>query len=235
MSRADLEAVVETTRTLKRLQQTPDTPEALATIPMLTLDDLERNNKLIPLDVTRMAETQVLYHDLFTNGIIYLDVGLDLHTLPADMLPYVALFGRALLETGVGEQDFVQLSQRIGRTTGGIWPQICISVIRDSQTCGRAAVLARQGHARKGRELLAILRDVLLEARLDNQERFSQMVLEEKAAQEARLVPGGSHCRHAAARQLQRGRLGRRADRRRQLPVLPAHAGAADSRRLGDA
>ena len=31
----------------------------------------------------------------------------------------------------------------------------------------------------------------LLEARLDNQERFRQMVLEEKAAQEARLVPGG--------------------------------------------
>jgi Zn-dependent M16 (insulinase) family peptidase len=31
----------------------------------------------------------------------------------------------------------------------------------------------------------------MLEARLDNQERFRQMVLEEKAAQEARLVPGG--------------------------------------------
>jgi Zn-dependent M16 (insulinase) family peptidase len=35
------------------------------------------------------------------------------------------------------------------------------------------------------------LRDVLLHARLDNQERFRQMMLEEKAAQEARLAPGG--------------------------------------------
>jgi len=43
----------------------------------------------------------------------------------------------------------------------------------------------------KAADLLAILRDVLVEARLDNQERFRQMVLEEKAAQEARLVPGG--------------------------------------------
>ena len=40
-------------------------------------------------------------------------------------------------------------------------------------------------------ELLAILRDVLLTVRLDNQERFQQIVLEEKAGQEARLVPAG--------------------------------------------
>ncbi|HVO68649.1 MAG TPA: hypothetical protein VMT24_01305, partial [Aggregatilineaceae bacterium] len=40
-------------------------------------------------------------------------------------------------------------------------------------------------------DLLAILRDVLLTARLDNRERFRQLVLEEKASQEAQLVPAG--------------------------------------------
>jgi len=39
--------------------------------------------------VTTLRETRVLYHDLFTNGVVYLDVGFDLHTLPADLLPYV--------------------------------------------------------------------------------------------------------------------------------------------------
>jgi Zn-dependent M16 (insulinase) family peptidase len=42
-----------------------------------------------------------------------------------------------------------------------------------------------------GDDLLAILRDVLLTVRLDNHERFRQIVLEEKASQEAGLVPGG--------------------------------------------
>src|SRR4029453_17642788 len=101
----------------------------LANIPIPTLDDLERTNKLIPLAVTESQGARVLYHNLFTNGIIYLDVGLDLHTLPSDMLPYVALFGRALLETGAGEQGFVQLSQRIGRTTGGVWAREVPTVI----------------------------------------------------------------------------------------------------------
>jgi Zn-dependent M16 (insulinase) family peptidase len=191
MRKADLEAVVANTRALKLMQETPDSPEALATIPSLTLDDLERRNKLIPLAVSEVGDTKILYHDLFTNGIIYLDVGLNLHTLPADLLPYVALFGRALLETGVGEQDFVQLSQRIGRATGGIWPQMFTSVIRGSQSAAAWLFLRGKVMPEKAGDLLAILRDVLLEARLDNQERFRQMVLEEKASQEARLVPGG--------------------------------------------
>src|SRR5262249_37650158 len=113
-----LEALVEVTSTLKRLQEIPDPPEALATIPALALEDLPRRNKVIPIEVTRVAGAQVLYHDLATNGVLYVDLGFDLHVLPADLLPYVPLFARALLETGAGQQDFVGLSQRIGRTTG---------------------------------------------------------------------------------------------------------------------
>jgi presequence protease len=86
MSRSDLEALVEATCTLKRLQETPDPPEALATIPTLALEDLPRRNKVIPMEVTRVADTEVLYHDLNTNGVLYLDLGLDLRALPADLL-----------------------------------------------------------------------------------------------------------------------------------------------------
>src|SRR5262249_3159013 len=123
---------------------------------------------------------------------IYLDVGFDLHTLPADLLPYVTLFGRALLETGAGEQDFVRLSQRIGRATGGIWPQVFASAHRASPTGLAWVTLRGKAMAEKGGELLDILRDVLLGARLDNRERFYQIVLEETATVESRLVPGGS-------------------------------------------
>src|SRR5262249_26285225 len=44
MSEADLLATVENTKTLKRLQETPDPPEALATIPTLKLSDLPHRN-----------------------------------------------------------------------------------------------------------------------------------------------------------------------------------------------
>jgi Zn-dependent M16 (insulinase) family peptidase len=193
MSKSDLVALVEATQTLRRLQETPDPPEALATIPTLALEDLPRRNKVIPIEVTRAVDTQVLYHDLATNGVLYLDLGFDLHVLPTDLLPYVPLLARALLETGAGKHDFVSLSQRIGCATGGIRPQVWISAVRDSQFAAARLFLRAKAVPEKTAELMAILRDVLLAARLDNRERLQQLVLEEKASKEASLVPGGSH------------------------------------------
>jgi Zn-dependent M16 (insulinase) family peptidase len=192
MSEAELRAVLENTQTLKRLQETPDSPEALATIPSLTLADLPRRNKLIPIEVGEVKQTRVLRHDLLTSGIVYLDVGFDLHALPSELLPYVPLFSRALLETGVGRQDFVQLSQRIGRATGGIAPLKWTSSIRGSKVGAAWLFLRGKAMSDKVGELLDILRDVLLTARIDNRARLEQMVSDEKANLEARLVPGGS-------------------------------------------
>jgi Zn-dependent M16 (insulinase) family peptidase len=192
MSALDLQGVVEATNTLKRMQREPDPPEALATIPTLTLADLPRVNKLVPCELTSLADTRVLYHDLFTNGVVYLDVGFDLHVLPPELLHYVPLFGRALLETGVGNDDFVRLSQRIGRSTGGIRPQRWTSMIAGSASSTAWLNLRGKALPDQTHELLSILQDILARARLDDRDRFRQLVLEEKAALESRLVPAGS-------------------------------------------
>jgi hypothetical protein len=191
MSQTDLEAVITNTRHLKKIQETPDPPEALATIPSLELSDLDKQNKIIPLALLEQDGTQISYHDLFTNGIVYLDVGFNLHTLPQEYLPYVPLFGQALLGMGTEEEDFVTLSQRIGRKTGGIQPASFTSVIRETETGTAWLFLRSKAMMAQADDLLAVLRDVLLTARLDNQERFRQIVLEEKAKQEAELVPRG--------------------------------------------
>ena len=51
MSKAELKAAVEATHTLKRMQERPDSPEALATIPTLKIADLPEHNKTIPIEV----------------------------------------------------------------------------------------------------------------------------------------------------------------------------------------
>jgi Zn-dependent M16 (insulinase) family peptidase len=192
MTARDLKDMVEATNTLKRMQQRPDPPEALATIPTLKLSDLPRANKVIPCEVTTVSDTRLLYHDLSTNGIVYFDIGFDLHPLAPDLLPYVPLFGRALLETGAGNDDFVRLSQRIGRSTGGIRPQRWTSTIAGSTACTAWLNLRSKALPGQTDELLSILRDVLGRARLDDRARFRQLVLEQKASLESRLVPAGS-------------------------------------------
>ena len=52
---------------------------------------------------------------------------------------------------------------------------------------------ARKATVAKAGELIAILRDLLLTARLDQRERLRRLVLEEKARLELSLVPAGSY------------------------------------------
>jgi Zn-dependent M16 (insulinase) family peptidase len=191
MSPERIDELVADTAELKRLQAEPDPPEALATIPRLTLDDLDKEIKTIPIEITGQNGTEILYHDLFTNGIVYLDLGFNLHILPQESLPYLPLFGRALLEMGTEKEDYVSLLQRIGRTTGGISRGFLTSSLPE-QSVGLAWFFLRgKAMVPQVDDLLGILGDVLTTARLDNRDRFRQMVLEEKAAFEAGLTLAG--------------------------------------------
>lgn len=187
-----LEATVAETERLKALQEAVDPPELLAKIPTLTLEDLPRESKTVPIEIGHLGGARLFYHDLPTLGIVYLDFGFDLHVLDKDLLPYLPLFGRALLQTGTSKEDFVSLTQRIGRLTGGVQQHRGLSARQGSD--GSAAWFFLSGKAVPDRvgDMLDIMGDVLLDAQLGNRARFKQMALEEKAGFEARLVPSGN-------------------------------------------
>jgi Zn-dependent M16 (insulinase) family peptidase len=191
MSPSSIEKIVTGTATLKEIQETPDPPQTLGLIPSLKLSDLDRVNQIIPLTLFQDKGYDLLYHDLFTSGIVYLDLGFNLYALPQEVLPFVPLFSRALLEMGTEDEDFVSLTQRISRKTGGIRPTLFASSIRDSSQGSAWLFLRGKAMFKQAQDLLDIFQDVLLKVRLDNKERFQQMVLESKARLEENLVPGG--------------------------------------------
>jgi presequence protease len=188
---AQIEAVIAQTHELKSRQEAPDPPEALATIPMLRVDDLDKTNKLIPAEDRECGGSPVLFHDLFSNGIVYLDVGMNVRPLQGRYLPYLPLYGRALTEIGTQTEDYVAYTQRISRATGGIQPKIFTSMIKDSMD--GTAYLFLRGKAMIGRtgELVRVLHDVLQGPRFQDRDRFRQMVLEEKARHEQGVVAVG--------------------------------------------
>ena len=192
MDEGEIAEVLEEVETLKALQEAVDSPEELAKIPSLRLGDLPRENKKTPTEESRLGDSSVLFHDLKTSGVVYLDLAFDIHALDPKLLPYFPIFSRALTQTGTAKEDFVALSQHIGRATGGLGAARHISgTFHAGET---AAYLFIRGKAvpDKAHELLAIMADVLLTARLDNKERVRQMVLEEKAGFESRLTGMGN-------------------------------------------
>lgn len=192
LSESQLSELIESARELKRKQETPDLPEALETLPVLKIEDLEKQSKAIPVEFLQMQDAQVLYHDLFTNGIAYLDLGFDLHTLPKELLPLVEIFGRALLEMGTEAENYVKFSQRIGKSTGGIYTDaISVSAFGSDESVLKLFLRGKATMSQAG-ELLDILKEALLRANFNDRERLKQIVLEEKAGLESGLVPGGA-------------------------------------------
>lgn len=191
MSPEQIQQLIADTAELHRIQETPNTPEALATIPLLARSDLEKAVKVIPIEEQKAGESTLLFHDLFTNGILYLDLGFNLRVLRQEWLPYLPVFSRALLETGSADEDFVQLSQRIGQRTGGIHPGTFTSASRHYPDGAIWLFIRGKTMVSQTSDLLGILRDVLTSANLDDRERIRQIVLEEKAGLESGLTNAG--------------------------------------------
>ncbi|MDO5483889.1 MAG: insulinase family protein, partial [Desulfovibrionaceae bacterium] len=84
-------ALTAETHRLQEVQTTPDTPEALATIPALGLEDLPRENARIPREQSTLPQT-CLCHELPTRGIAYTSLLLPLPALPDRLIPLLPLF-----------------------------------------------------------------------------------------------------------------------------------------------
>lgn len=215
-SDAELAQIMRATDELRRLQDTPDSPEALATIPVLSLEDIPKEAPVLPSELLLLTETpqeggtvaqgkqsamdarrsetasSAFYHELATGGIVYLDLGFSFAKLESRLLPYVSLLGRLLLETGTDKESYVQLIQRIGINTGGIRSTSVSASRWDSREPSPWFFLRAKALPEKAESLADILIDILTGARFDNPERLRQIVLEEKAQAEAMLVPAAT-------------------------------------------
>ena len=187
----ELARTVEASARLLDLQKTPDTPEAIKTLPLLKRDDLDKKIRTIQRTVEQRDNTTVLFHEFFTGGIIYMDIGFNLHAIAAEDLPWVSLLGSMLLEMGTQKEDFASLAQRIAQKTGGIHACPFLAALENSSES--AANLFLRGKCMSGQtsDLFDILHDILFLPAFNNRKRFKEVLLEQKAEMEASLVPSG--------------------------------------------
>ncbi|KAI8467060.1 MAG: peptidase M16C associated-domain-containing protein [Monoraphidium minutum] len=200
LDKGALEAVVEGTAALKERQERPDPPEALTCIPSLQLSDIPKATTKVPTSVTSLnaAGSTLLGHELFTNDVLYLEAALDMTPLPAELLPLVPLFCRSLTQMGTSKESFVELTERIGRKTGGVSVYPYTSAKRGQDAPIAYLMIRGKAMGSKAGDMVEIMRDVLTDARLDDKARFTQMVLETKAGLESGII--GSGHRFAGAR-----------------------------------
>jgi len=105
---------------LRRLAGTPNPPELVAKLPQLRIGDLPGKPRHIPTSIEESAGVTLLRNDVFSNGVNYLQLDLDLQGLPAELWPYLHRYTDSLVKLGAAGMDYEQMARRSAENTGGI-------------------------------------------------------------------------------------------------------------------
>ncbi|MCD7446098.1 Homeobox protein PKNOX1 [Datura stramonium] len=191
MTQEDLAELARATHELRLKQETPDPPEALKSVPSLSLQDIPREPVLVPTEIGDINGVKVLRHDLFTNDVLYAEVVFNMSSLKQELLPLVPLFCQSLLEMGTKDLDFVQLNQLIGRKTGGISVYPFTSSVRGKVVPCSKIIVRGKAMSQRTEDLFNLINRVLQDVQLDDQKRFKQFVSQSRSRMENRLRGSG--------------------------------------------
>lgn len=120
MTPRELEDIREKQIKLKNRQEAPDSPEALASMPSLKAEDIERKAERIPLEERELGGIKLLFNPLNTNKIAYLRMYFDARGISREHLPYLSLLSMVLTKMDTKKRSYGDLSNEIGINTGGL-------------------------------------------------------------------------------------------------------------------
>jgi Zn-dependent M16 (insulinase) family peptidase len=165
----------------------------LATLPKLGIEDLGDAPEKFPFEEKRQNAPKVLFHDLFTNKIGYVQVGFDTKAVPVNQLQYLSLLGRLILEMGTKKSSFVEITQRMGIHTGGIRTSHFSSLrLGDKNNIVSQLFFSGKAVLNKLDELFDIYRELLGEFDFSDSKRLLDIIRGAKADMEASIVPAGN-------------------------------------------
>ncbi len=182
--RAELKAQAES---LALWQQTPDSPEAVATIPVLKLSDMKEKPEPLPVTVTERGGTTVLRHAT-AGKLVAFKTFFNASDLPLEELPGLVALSMLLGTMGTkkhsGEELQMLVKERIGKFE--VKPNILSGSDPDhARVLLTGSVICLAEQAESARELLAeiltetdfgdrkLLRDLLQQAALSAQMSLS--------------------------------------------------------------
>lgn len=181
MSQDELEAIVEQTKRLKIRQETPDSEEGLASIPLLELSDLNPYIEEIERRESTIGATKVHFVPTFTKGINYVAYYFHL-----DALTEEELFYADILSDIIGRIDttrpYADVAKDINLNLGGLSSDIT-AIAKDGKRDEFTPLMIVRSKALHAKlpDLCRIVNDVIHYADYSDVNRLTELVQENKA------------------------------------------------------
>ena len=192
LSPEEVKKLVEQTRHLKKFQDAPDDPEALAALPMLKRSDIRRETVKLYNTPHQVGDTTVLHHDMETNGITYLTLLFDTRKVPDALIPYMGLLKSVLGYVDTEHYSYGELFNEINARSGGISCEIQIFNQKDrSDDCTRMFGIRAKYLAPSEEFVFSMIREILKTSRLDDGKRLYEIIARQKARLQSSLAGAG--------------------------------------------
>lgn len=202
MSAEDREQLEAANRALAEFQSSPDRPEDLAKIPFLSRTDAPAEVERVPFSTESVLGRPVLVHDLFTEGLVYLDGVVDISGLSAEELVLLPLYTSMLSGSGLPDMDYdrlaVEMDLRLGRF--GVNPEVSERLDGTLQMHLGFRIAALEDRIGDAADLVARL---FAEANVDNHTRLRDLLAEARNDLRSAMLPAGHQM---AVLQARRGR-----------------------------
>jgi len=193
MSQAKLTDIKCEAERLEALQNEPNPPEALATLPQLKLSDVSPYPMIVDTDVEHISQRPFLVTRVFTNGLNHLRLGIDLSGLDETLIDYLPLYAEALRKMGTDEDDYLTMAEREADATGGV----AVSVSAGGRYADPDHVqpfLFAESHALDAKlpQMLRLLADRITRTDFSDLERLKTIIMQSRVQRHSGIVPAGN-------------------------------------------
>ncbi len=194
LSSEEIKDIVKRTAELKAYQEEPDTPEALASIPLLTRQDMRKEAEKFIYEERSVGNQKILFHDVFTNGIGYLIFSFNMESVPDRLLPYAPMLKLLLEMMDTEKYSYIDLYNEINLYTGGISGSISTYTdARDVTNFATTFEIAAKALYPQINHAFDLVEEILLHTKFDDKKRIMEILEERCSIARAELASAGHH------------------------------------------
>lgn len=186
LSDAQQEALIKETQELIAFQNSSDSPEALATIPMLSLKDIEKQTDFFQCKQENAGKNTLLYFETETNGVMYPSLMFDMRVLPQELIPYAALLSNIATSMNTKNFSYARLNQEMNLNTGGFSTSVS-SFLPVSSTAGFQPYFVVSGKVMNDKtgSFFSLSQEIINNLNCNDPERLKELITRHQAQLEA--------------------------------------------------
>ena len=194
LSEEEVDDLVLKTQQLLEYQESEENPEDVEKIPVLERSDISREIAPIQNEELLLDETTVVFHEVDTNGIGYVDLLFDLSGIQEEELPYVGILQAVLGVIDTEHYGYGELFNEINMHTGGIATSVelypDVTKVKEKEFRATFEIKAKALYD-KLPVAFAMMQEILTKSKLDDEKRLKEILATAKSRLQMRFQSAG--------------------------------------------